>query len=182
MGSFRYTPVMGTTMRRRDKEIQDRREIDRIIAEAQVCRLGLYDTDGVFIVPMSFAYDSSGSGTLYFHSAQAGRKIECIRRSHRASFEIDRMLELTARRPDEACTWSMSYESVMGYGRVSLVDDSTQKRAALDRIMHRYAGRGGWDYPDAMLQQTAIIRLDIEEVSGKRSPAARRVSGVEEVV
>lgn len=182
MGSFRYTPVMGTTMRRRDKEIRDRREIDRIIAEAQVCRLGLYDADGVYIVPLSFAYDSSGTGTLFFHSAHQGRKIDCIHRSHRASFEIDRMLELTARRPDEACTWSMSYESVMGHGQISLVDDSRDKRAALDRIMHRYTGRGGWDYPDGMLQQTAIIRLDIEEVTGKRSPAARGVSGVEEMV
>lgn len=169
-------------MRRRDKAIGDRREIDRIISEIPVCRLGLSDEEGVYIVPMSFAYDPSGGGTLFFHSAKKGRKIDCIRRSNRATFEIDRMIELTARRPDEACTWSMSYESVMGYGKITLVDDPTEKRAALDRIMYRYAHRDGWDYPETMLQQTAVIQLQIEEMTGKRSPASRDVSRMEKMV
>lgn len=162
---------MGESMRRRDKEIRDRDEIDRIISDAPVCRLGLVDEGGAYIVPMSFAYDATGSGTLYFHSAKEGRKIRCIGANDRASFEIDRVFELTSRRPEEACTWSMSYESVMGHGRIVLVDNADEKRSALDRIMARYAGRDGWDYPDAMVERVSIISLEIEELHGKRSPA-----------
>lgn len=164
---------MGESMRRSDKEIRDRSEIDRIIGSEQVCRIGLVDDGGAYIVPMSFAYDV-GAGALFFHSAREGRKIRCIERSGRASFEIDRMLDIGALRPEEACTWTMSYESIMGNGRISLVDDPERKRHALGMIMAKYSGRTGWAFPEVMVARTAIIRLDIEEIRGKRSPAPVR--------
>ena len=43
-------------MRRKDREITERAEIEAILREAQVCRIALADDDGPYIVPMSFGY------------------------------------------------------------------------------------------------------------------------------
>ena len=60
-------------MRRKEKMIVDQRIIDEIIASAKVCRLGLADDNIPYIIPICFGYQA---GTLYFHSAPEGKKIE----------------------------------------------------------------------------------------------------------
>jgi nitroimidazol reductase NimA-like FMN-containing flavoprotein (pyridoxamine 5'-phosphate oxidase superfamily) len=53
-------------MRRNDREIASRAEIKAILDEAQVCRIGLADEHGPYIVPVCFGYED---GALYIHSA-----------------------------------------------------------------------------------------------------------------
>jgi nitroimidazol reductase NimA-like FMN-containing flavoprotein (pyridoxamine 5'-phosphate oxidase superfamily) len=53
----------GVEMRRKDREIQSRDVIDEIIAQAEVCRLGLSRDNRPYIVPVSFGYDGR---CLYF--------------------------------------------------------------------------------------------------------------------
>jgi hypothetical protein len=156
-------------MRRGDKAIVDRAEIDRIIRHTDVCRLGLVDDAGPYIVPMSFGYDPASPGTFYFHSALEGRKIRCIERESHGAFEIDRMIKTGARRTGEPCTWSMAYESVMGTGDIEVVTDADEKSHALRSIMEHYSGTSEWEFPDAMLARTAVLALTVREICGKRS-------------
>ncbi|MCW8984119.1 MAG: pyridoxamine 5'-phosphate oxidase family protein, partial [Thermoanaerobaculales bacterium] len=60
-------------MRRRDKEITSRQEIDEIIRSALVCRIALADRDEPYVVPVSFGYDGDA---LFIHTARSGRKID----------------------------------------------------------------------------------------------------------
>ena len=62
-------------MRRAEKEITDRAQIDSIIQEAGVCRIGLVDGDEAYIVPMNFGY---ADGCLWFHCAKEGRKMDLV--------------------------------------------------------------------------------------------------------
>jgi hypothetical protein len=62
-------------MRRTDKEIINRREINTVLSKATVCRIGLIDRDFPYIVPLNFGYKNN---CLYFHSAPIGKKIEII--------------------------------------------------------------------------------------------------------
>jgi len=160
-------------VRRSEKEITDRREIDRIIQEAHVCRLGLRDENEVYIVPLSFGYDPSGTGTFYFHSAAAGRKIDLIRTMDRdtdtVSFEIDRMVQVTSMNEEKACTWSMNYESVMGYGTLSVLESAAEKTAALQILMAHYAGTRKFTFPDAMVQKTVVLQLNVTRMTAKHS-------------
>ncbi len=59
-------------MRRKEKEIADKSEIESIIRKSLVCRLGIVDAGLPYIVPLCFGYDN---GALFFHSAKEGRKI-----------------------------------------------------------------------------------------------------------
>jgi len=46
-------------MRRKEKEIKSRAEIDEVIAGCQVCRLAFAVHGEAYLVPLSFGYDGS---------------------------------------------------------------------------------------------------------------------------
>jgi uncharacterized protein len=61
---------------------------------------------------------------------------------------------------------NMRYKSVIGFGDASLVEASEDKRNALDLIMRHYH-QEPIAYPQATLKRTAIIKVEIEEMTGK---------------
>ena len=151
------------TVRRADREIKDEGAIRAIMEEALVCRIGLCDGETPYVVPMNYGL---GENCLYFHCAVAGRKLDMIRKNSRVCFEMDILRGI---KPGaESCGWSARYESVIGFGRAVIVETAAEKQAALDRIMEHCGAKGPFSYPDETLAKTAVIRIDIEEVSGKR--------------
>jgi uncharacterized protein len=149
-------------MRRTDREITDRSEIDDIIRQCQVCRLGL--TDGVepYVVPLSFGYDGRA---LYFHCAREGRKLDILRKNSRVCFEFDILDGLVT--GDAACQWGMAYRSVIGAGQGHIIEGSDEKCQALAILMKQYAD-AAFTFPDAAVDSVAIIRVDISSISGKQ--------------
>jgi nitroimidazol reductase NimA-like FMN-containing flavoprotein (pyridoxamine 5'-phosphate oxidase superfamily) len=146
-------------MRRKDREISDPEELESIICRADVCRLALC-SDGVpYVVPLCFGYQE---GVIYFHSATEGRKLEMLRKNSRVCFEMDIDHELI--RFKDRC--SMRYRSVIGFGKASMVEDQEEKARALDLMMLHYH-QEPFSYPEEALQRTAIIKVDIEELTGK---------------
>ncbi len=151
-------------MRRRDKELRDKDVIEKILDKANVCRLGLFDGVKPYIVPMSYGYKS---GTLYFHSAQDGRKVEILKKNPVVCFEIDIPGSVVS--SEEACSWSMNYLSVMGEGKVSFVSDENKKKEALNCIMDHYSGKKEWSFSTGMLQKTLVFTVEAENMSAKES-------------
>ncbi|MBU2227502.1 MAG: pyridoxamine 5'-phosphate oxidase family protein [Proteobacteria bacterium] len=150
-------------MRRADREIRDRAAIRALMEEALVCRIGLVDGLAPYVVPMNFGL---GEDCLYLHCATEGRKLEILRKNDRVCFEMDLLREV--KQGPEACGWSARYESVIGFGRAVLLTDLEEKRRGLDRIMDHYGATGPYSYPDDRLAKTAVIRIDIERLTGKR--------------
>jgi uncharacterized protein len=151
------------TMRKANREIKDPAEIRKIMEEAPVCRIGLSDDGMPYVVPMNFGL---GENCLYLHCATEGRKLDILRRNDRVCFEMDRLHEIL--RDPSACGFSARYESVIGSGRARIVEDPAEKRAALDRIMGHYGADGPFTYTDEILARTAVIRIDIAQIAGKR--------------
>ena len=150
-------------MRRKEKEITDKSEIESIIRNSQVCRLGLADDGLPYIVPLCFGYRGD---TLFFHSAKEGRKIEILKTNNQVCFEFDINPEVQAGKT--ACAWGMKYQSVIGYGTAALIEDPEEKQEALDIIMSQYS-EGNFNYSDKAFGQTLIIRVDISSMTGKKS-------------
>ena len=77
-------------MRRSDREIVDSGKMDEIISRCHCCRLGFYDGEEVYIVPLNFGFcRQERNRHFYFHSAKEGRKIELITKAPKVSFELD---------------------------------------------------------------------------------------------
>ena len=149
-------------MRRSQREITDRAEIDAIIRRSQVCRLGLTDGHEPYVVPLSFGYDGEA---LYFHCAKEGRKLDILRRNNRVCFEFDIVEGII--KNTQACGWGVRYRSVIGVGTAHLVEKNDEKIKGLALIMNQYAD-GRFIFPDDAVARTAVIKLIIESVSGKQ--------------
>ena len=153
-------------MRRKEREVTHIGRIREIISACSCCRLGLNDDGRVYIVPLNFGWrEKDGSLTLYFHGAKEGRKVDLIRATGYAAFEMDGECEIVGE--DTACNYTALYRSIIGEGRIELLEDRDEKRAALDRIMLHNTGRDGWDYPDKMLDVTCVYRLKADNFSCK---------------
>lgn len=153
-------------MRRADREVTDFAELVRIMECCDVCRLALSDGDYPYIVPLNFGLEAeNGRVALYFHSAPEGKKLDLIRQNGRASFEMDCGHELVLYEQAERCT--MNYESVIGCGTVMIVSDD-EKKHGLDVLMRHYRPEGGFRYGTAALQRTVVIKLVVDEMTGKK--------------
>lgn len=152
---------MKLKMRKREREIKDRKEIDGIIRRCRVCRLAMCDEGQPYIVPLNFGYDGK---FLYFHSAPEGKKIDTIKRNHHVGFEFDILHEIITAK--QACDWSAQYESVIGSGSAEIVDDLEIKKTALGYIMLQY-GSNARDFSEDVMKKTLVIRVRILEISGK---------------
>jgi nitroimidazol reductase NimA-like FMN-containing flavoprotein (pyridoxamine 5'-phosphate oxidase superfamily) len=148
-------------MRRNDREIKDIKEINGIIRRCRVCHLAMCDDGQPYIVPLNFGYDGR---FLYFHVAPEGRKIDIIKRNDRVCFEFDILHDIVT--AQQACDWGAKYESVIGSGTVEILADLEAKKEALEWIMRQY-GKGTWTFPEEILKKTFVLRVRINEISGK---------------
>jgi hypothetical protein len=149
-------------MRRKDREIKSKEEMEAIIENSLVCRLGMADEDGPYMVPLSFGY---ADNRLYFHSAKEGRKLDILRKNNKVCFEFDTVEEIV--KGDKACDWGMKFESVIGFGKAFIVEETESKKEALDVIMGHYS-KGPFQYSVKKLELTAVIKVEIESMTGKR--------------
>lgn len=153
-------------MRRKEREVTDPAQLNRIMSRCQVVRLAL-NTDAVpYILPFNFGMEPDGM-TLYIHGAMTGTKYDWIEKDPRAGFEMDCMCALILDTADHECT--ADYESVIGWGILEEITAEGEKRHALDRIMAQYHD-GPFPWADGPLPRTRIFALRIRQRTGKRTP------------
>lgn len=148
-------------MRRSDREITDRAELEEMLRTQQVLHLGLWDGAEPYVVPLNYGFDGTA---LYVHSALEGRKLDAMRAHSRVCFTVTGEQQVV---PGEApCGWSVKYRSIIGYGQARLLETPEEKAAGLNVIMRQLAGRE-FEFPAEALAKTAVIRIEITEMTGK---------------
>ncbi|MCJ7735670.1 MAG: pyridoxamine 5'-phosphate oxidase family protein [Anaerolineales bacterium] len=152
-------------MRRKDKEIMDRKDLDHIIHNSTICHLACSRDNKPYLVPLSFGYDGK---SVYFHTAPSGLKIETITKNPQVCLAFESEIRLITN-PDQACRWSFEYTSVIASGEIIEITDLQEKNTALNQIMVHYSGQS-WDFPVNELSNTRIWRVPLETISGKHSP------------
>jgi nitroimidazol reductase NimA-like FMN-containing flavoprotein (pyridoxamine 5'-phosphate oxidase superfamily) len=153
-------------MRRQEREILDRREIDEILERAEVCRIALADDSVPYLVTMNYGYRPGERPALFLHSASQGKKLDIIRRNNLACFQVSldhQMIETKVR-----CNCGMQYKSVVGMGRISVLTDYEEKIAGLNCLVRHYHGQDRPRYTPAYVNATTVLRLDIVELTGKK--------------
>lgn len=154
-------------MRRKEREISDRVIIEGIIKSSEICRVAFADNNIPYIVAMNFGFSSGDKPRLYFHCAPSGRKLEIMKKNDYVCFQMDTDHLLI--KGDKACDWGMKYRSIVGYGRLSVVENHQERRKGLDLIMEHYGGSEKSDYDPGLLARTTLLRLDIDEISAKQA-------------
>lgn len=150
-------------MRRKDKEIKDKIEIESIISRFAVCRIALCENNSPYIVPVCFGYMDN---CLYFHSASDGKKIDIIKKNNRVCFEFDTHEGLI--KSENPCDWDIKYHSVVGSGKAFFINDLEEKTKALNIITGHYSS-DAFEYQENSVDNVTIIKVEIENITGKKS-------------
>ncbi len=150
-------------MHRKDHELTNPADMESVIHEATVCRLGCAGNGRPYIVPLSFGYKE---GVIYLHSAHEGKKIAILKENPDCCIEFDECSEVV--RAENPCKWGMRYRSVICSGKAYFVTDPREKRTGLNCIMNHY-GSYPHNFSEKELGNVCVIRIDIDEMTGKKS-------------
>lgn len=152
-------------MRRKDREITDINDIISIIEKCDCCRVAIYDEKYPYIIPLNFGLKYENNKiTLYFHCANEGKKLDLIKRNPNVSFEMDCSHKLLV--GETACDYSMEYESVIGSGVATIVNEN--KADVLTHLMKNYSDEKSFHYDENVLKAVTVFKIDVSEITAKR--------------
>lgn len=147
-------------MRRKNKQLS-RDEIIEILSKSEYGVLSTISSNGYpYGVPLNYVYYQ---GSIYFHSAVSGHKIENIDKDPKVSFCVVGNTKLL---PAE---FNTKYESVIIFGTAKEVFDE-EKADALLAIVNKYSKdfiEEGKKYIASAGKKTKVIRIDIVHIEGK---------------
>lgn len=153
-------------MRRKERQITDVSQITDFILSEQILRVGFQDKDDIYIVPVNYGFIIEDEKyVFYFHGAKAGRKYELAKLNPKVGFEIDGKYSLVD--GELACDYTAHFQSVIGNGILSLVENLDEKVFALNSIMKQTTQNSEWTYSKELLNGVAIFRLVVENFSCK---------------
>lgn len=113
-------------------------------------------------VPLCFVLSGN---SIYFHCAVEGQKLDNLAHDSRVC--------LTAVIAAENCParFTMRYRSAMAFGTARIVYGEDERLAALRLLTEKYAPEQGDEgaaaYIKAHIQDTLVVRMEVEYISGK---------------
>lgn len=142
-------------------------DTESILLKGQTGILGVIGDEGYpYTVPVNYTY---GNGKIFFHSAQAGHKIDAIRQNEKVSFcviEKDQVIPHL---------FATDYRSAIVFGKARILTDLTDIRSALIVLNQKYAPdyeKEGEAEINSDLARVAIVEISIEHQTGKSASAS----------
>jgi uncharacterized protein len=96
-------------------------QIEETLSANILGRIGCYDGDKVYIVPISYAYKDN---TIYCHTRE-GMKIDMMRKNPNVCFEVDELSNMA------------NWKSVIAWGKFEEIDEHAQRHDALEYLVQR---------------------------------------------
>ncbi len=154
-------------MRHPEREIKNRDTVTGLLRTAHVGRIATINQKGIPIIkPVNFLYLNE---RIYIHSSQKGEKAEDIKRGSPVCFEVDDPIAYRAA-GEMACKAGYYYRSIIIKGKAVFIEDRSRKLAILEKMMEKYQPGGGrWKFEAEVLEKTALIEIQIQEMTGKEN-------------
>jgi len=152
-------------LRRTDKEIEDTLTLKKILKSTQYVTIAMSLNDQPYLVSLSHGYDEERN-CIYFHCAKEGKKLDYLRGNNKVWGQA----LLDHGYSEGNCTHL--YASVHFSGKITFLQNLEEKHRAITCMMRRLDSD-----PESLIAQlnperlnkTAIGRIDIEYMSGKKS-------------
>ena len=156
---FKKSNFKGKIMRRKDKEINSEEFYEAVFSKAEIITVAFRDEPYPYCLPFNFAKKESD---IYIHCAKDGRKLDLIRKNPEVAFNLAVDIRIDAEK------YTTYFKSVCGEGLASIVDDPSEKGAALDLIGERYKALCPRPMPAERIERIGIVKISIVSLSGKR--------------
>ncbi|MBU1101172.1 MAG: pyridoxamine 5'-phosphate oxidase family protein [Bacteroidetes bacterium] len=148
-------------MRRKDRKLSED-ESKKILSVGEYGVFSSVNSEGyAYGVPVNYVY---ADGVIYFHCAREGVKLDNITHNDRTSFCVVGKTKII---PEE---FSTLYESVILFGRASIVMDDEERKSAFMHIVKKYSGEfleKGNEYIIKDGPKAIIVKIVVEHLSGK---------------
>lgn len=154
-------------IRRTDKKIEDLTILKKILKTTTFITIAMSSNNQPYLVSLSHGYDED-QNCIYFHCAQEGKKLEYLRANNMVWGQA--LLDLGYCSAENECTHL--YASVHFSGKVTFLDDIDKKRQAMICMIMQLDKNPKWlitKLKTERLRKTAIGRIDIEYMTGKKS-------------
>ncbi len=151
-------------MRKTNQEIKDPKIIEEILASSIICRIAMIDGDRPYLLPFNYGYKDN---CIYIHSALKGKKLDVLRKNNSVCFEIEHKSEIL--KGKTACKWTTVYRSVIGYGKIDILDDFDEKITGLKIIMKQHGAPSLIRFNPSHVDRMLILKLIISNLSAKQS-------------
>ena len=166
MSSSDRTSIRGQ-LRRADK-VMSQEEVDSFLAGAFCGRTATVDAEGFpYVVPNLFVWHQR---SVWLHTAKAnGHFFRNVTHDGRVCFEIDEPGEIFPYGFIE-CDTSVSYRSVVLFGRIQIVNGDDEARTFYTRFMEKYAPSHSWGREKGSFPRipaTCVYRIIPESITGK---------------
>lgn len=157
---------MRTVLRRKERAMKTSREMELLLERMRVGRLAVTTEEGPYIVAVNYLFLE---GSIYFHSALSGRKMEALRADSRVCFMVDEIGPQVLW--EQGCGISQVYKSVVCFGKAEFVEGQSEKGTLLKKMVQKYVP-SSYVFPPMKYQNikiTAVVRIVIESMSGKEN-------------
>ena len=155
--------IMKVPMRKKDREITDSAEIEKILNRGEIISVAMCQGDQPYVLPFNYGFLN---GLIYIHSARKGFKLEVLAKNPKVSFNILTDVQLLPANQPKDC--SVAYYSVVGFGRARMVEDPVEKLAALEAVMVQYYSKNdAWQYAEKVVAACTVWCIEIEHLTGK---------------
>ncbi len=148
--------------------IESRDEMEQILREEELGYLGVVCEQQPYVVPLNYAYTA---GKILFHCALTGQKLDAIRRNPYVCFTVGRQIGSVRDHTGAPC--HIDADSVVCYGRARLIEDLTEREAALNVFNRRYRPAAA-DLPRERIAQCMAVEITIATMTGRQERGRQR--------
>ena len=136
----------------------------RVLEEGKTGIVGVLGDDGYpYTVPINYV---SLEDKIYFHSAKKGHKVDAIAKEPKVSMTVVEKDDVVSR---EFTTY---FRSIQLFGKAYVVEDEAERNVAFRALCEKFSGADMDRYDEIMSKEAAaaaIVRIDIEHITGKES-------------
>ena len=156
-------------MRRKEREVTDRNEIEEILRQCKTCHVAMIDGEQPYVIPLSYGYRFLEDNTLelYFHAAREGRKMDVWAKNNLVCFVVS--LEGEPIHAETPCNSGYYFSSVMGYGEVIILQDTGEKCNAL-AVMFKHQSSIDVVFNESHLEKVCVFKIRSTDYTGKKKP------------
>jgi len=141
-------------------------EINSILQSEEVGYLALAKDNQPYLVPLNFLYEK---GSIFFHCAPEGRKIDYLRANPRVCFQAGEAGGIIS--GENPCSHNYHYRSVIVEGNVEEIISEAEKENILRLLTAKYSTRQMADGAISAnrIATTGVYRIKPATISGKRN-------------
>ena len=149
--------------------LESRNDMEELLQDESIGYLGLSMDGTPYVVPLNYSYSE---GTIIFHCALEGKKLDFIRNNPLVCFTVGRQAG-SVRDHAGGNLCHVDSDSVICNGTARIIEDLERRKVALNAFNRRFRPDAP-DVPMERVQNCGVVEIKILEMTGRRERDRKR--------